>query len=1144
MILKTWRIPAGVAALLCAAVCAGEPTPEQLDFFEKKIRPLLVNTCYECHSLEKGKSKGGLTLDTREGLLKGGISGPALVAGDPEKSLLFKAVRGDDPDAVMPPKGPRLSKDQLVDLEHWIKTGAADPRSGTAPQSKIAQLFEEAKTHWSFQPVKEPALPVVNAKAAVRSPIDAFLLAKLEEKKLSFAPRADKRTLIRRAYLDLHGLPPTSEEIAAFVADASPDAFEKLIERLLESPRYGERWGRHWLDVARYADTMGAIFGGDDNYPYAYSYRDYVIQAFNEDKPYDRFIQEQLAGDYLAKEDDNRALAAMGFLTLGRRKDRAVDDEVYDDRIDTISRGLLGLTVSCARCHDHKLEPITAKDYYALYAVLRSCKEPDVPPEIKPAPATPEYQAFLQERAKLRKTFIETAAKEAEKALDACRLRAGEYLLAMSDGRIQKTTQNNKLVADLLKPRKLNDQVYNLYIDRQKKWFDANKPVFALLNELLQLKDDEREEAVPVLAGKHAADAATNPRLSALLNETRPNSMQKLADVYTQLFKETHEACRTAAEKALAEARGEQPTDADLSIKGLESAVAKRLMKAVFETKLENAALDGVRAALNFNDAPTNPNPDNLRNGFHTEESVKAIDKVASPLKELEKKHPGAPPRAMALLENKVYDGKVFLRGNPSTQGEPAPRKFLEVLGGKDRPAFPKDKSGRFELAQAITAPTNPLTARVMVNRVWGWHFGQALVRTPSDFGLRGEAPTHPELLDYLATTFVREGWSIKKLHRLIMRSAAYQQSSTAPAEVVKADPENKLLARMNGRMLEFEAFRDAQLAVAGRLDLKAGGRAVDVTRTDKDSLRRTTYGLVDRKSLPNLFRNFDFPDPNFSASHRSRTALTPQALFLLNSGFIVDNARALASKVNASKDAGTTEKIQALYQLILQRPARDAELQRAAAFIEGYPQNDVVRPEATDWQYGRGTFDIASNSVRNFMPLVQYTGKAWQMPDKALGALALSAEGGEPGKGTDADAIRRWTAPLDGKVRITGELNHSQKEGDGIIARVIRNGTQVLGDWPAKNKGVTTALENIELKKGDTLDFIVSGGKDPSSDKFQWAPMVTMVTAEMPGMPGMKRIWDAKTDFMDIRQMPKPLTAWEELAQVLLLSNEFSYAD
>ena len=1130
-----------IAERVCTAADA-EPNAEQLAFFETKIRPVLAEMCYQCHSTQAGKSKGGLLLDSRSEILKGGTTGPAIVAGDPQKSLLIKAIRGDDQDLWMPPKGKKLTKEQIADFEAWIKMGAPAPKVQTL--TRIQSLLEQAKTHWAYQAVKRPPVPTIKDASAAPTELDAFIESKLESQGMKIEQSADKRTLIRRASFDLLGLPPTNEEVAAFAADSSPDAYAKLVDRLLASPRYGERWGRHWLDIARYADTIGAIFGGDDNYQYAYSYRDYVIHAFNDDMPYDRFILEQIAADSLVTDDDNSALAAMGLLTVGRRKDRSVDDEVYDDRIDVLSRGLLGMTVACARCHDHKLEAIPTKDYYGIYSMLRSSKEPDVYPELRPKPLTPEYCAFVQERAKFRRSIVETVAWEAEKVAGECQKRVGDYLLAAHDAKNQKPSPQNKVMDEILKPRKLNDGLYSLYIDRQTKWMADAAPVLSFWNDLSKLNDADLAAQFSEVVARHAADTKTHPKLAKLLKDSPPKDIKEVADIYNRLFTGVFDATRKAG-VGLRAARFPQSEDLSRSVRDLENTVNKRVMAALTGTKLDDGELESLRTVLSDKESPTLTKPEMFRDShLFSEDSTKEIDKISKFYTELESKHPGSPPRAMAMRDGDMYDGKVFLRGNPNTLGDPAPRKFLQVLSPPDNQPFPKGKSGRFEFAKAVASKQNPLTARVFVNRVWGWHFGEGLVRTPSDFGFRGEKPTHPELLDYLADSFMAEGWSLKKLHRTIMLSATYRQISAVPPEVVKADPENRLWSRMNTRKLEFEAFRDAQLTVSGRLNLKEGGRPVDLGKADTASLRRTVFGLVDRKLLPNLYRSFDFPDPNFSAARRSRSALTPQALLLLNSGFEVDNSRSLAEKSKPAKGEADAEGIKRLYRLALQREPSEKEVQRAELFLNTYPKADIVRPEATDWQYGRGNFDLANKTVTSFTPLAYYTGTAWQMAQKAPDKLAITAGGGETGNGIGVGAIRRWTAPLDGRVKIGGELEHVQADSKGVVARIVYKSSNLLGEWKALHSSITTSLDTFEVKKGDVLDFVVSGGMETVADKFQWAPTITMVSAEMPGMPGMPRIWDAKTDFMDVRRMPKPIGPWEELAQVLLLSNEFMFVD
>src|SRR3954470_19500562 len=423
-----------VRALACLAAVLGSlatafASSENggFDFFERRIRPIFVERCYQCHSAQAEKLKGGLLLDTKEGVLKGGDTGPAIVPGNPEKSLLIKAVRYASEDLQMPPKNKKLSDEQIADLEEWVKMGAPDPRTGQAQVSK-----NSASKHWAFQPIKNVPLPKVQNTRWIQSPVDAFILAKLEEKGVAPNPAADKRTLIRRATFDLLGLPPKPEEVDAFIADKSPEAFDHLIARLLDSPHYGERWARYWLDVARYADSKGYIFEEERRYAFAYTYRDYVIRAFNEDLPFDRFLIEQLAANLLPLGDDKRPLAALGYLTLGRRFLNSQPD-IIDDRIDVVSRGMLGLTVSCARCHDHKFDPIPTKDYYSLYGVFASCNEPGNKPLLGKASMPKEYPAYLEERKKRETELADFRETKRKETLSKLRGQVGDYLLAAHD---------------------------------------------------------------------------------------------------------------------------------------------------------------------------------------------------------------------------------------------------------------------------------------------------------------------------------------------------------------------------------------------------------------------------------------------------------------------------------------------------------------------------------------------------------------------------------------------------------------------------------------------------------------------------------------------------------------------------------------
>jgi hypothetical protein len=717
--------------------------PRGAEFFEKHVRPVLIAKCQSCHGPKR--QQGGLRLDSRAALMKGSENGAAIVPGDPEKSPLIRAIRYDG-DIQMPPKG-KLPAEAIAHLTDWVKMGAPWPEVEDKTETQTLSVAEVRRTHWSFQPVKKPALPAVKDAARVATPIDAFVLARLQAKGLTLSPAADRRTLIRRVTMDLHGLPPTPEEVAAFEADRAADAYARLVDRLLASPRYGERWGRHWLDVARYADSKGYVFTDERRYPFAYTYRDYVIRAFNDDLPYDQFVVQQLAADQLPLGEDKRPLAALGYLTLGRRFLNNIHD-IIDDRIDVTMRGLQGMTVGCARCHDHKFDPIPQKDYYSLYGVFASSEEPKDLPLIGKPERTPELAAFEAELTK-------------------------------------------------------------------------------------------RQAAVEEYRNEHKDELAKGNR--------------KFRDGLRALRKKVEQWQATA---------------------------------------------------------------------------------------------PAAPPRAMVLIDKPTPEAPhIFLRGNPRNPGPEVPRQFLEVVAGEKRQPF-RQGSGRLELARAIADRDNPLTARVLVNRVWRWHFGHGLVRTPSDFGLRGEPPTHPELLDWLAATFMDEGWSIKKLHRLILLSNTYQQTSSDDPRLLQTDPENRLLARMNRQRLDFEAMRDSLLAVAGRLDTTMGGRAVELT-TAPFSQRRTIYGFIDRQNLPGLFRTFDFASPDTSTPQRYTTTVPQQALFLMNSPFVIEQARHFLQRADVAGQTKDEAKINRMHQIAYGRDAEADEVALGLRFLAGARKRDEEQKAA-----------------------------------------------------------------------------------------------------------------------------------------------------------------------------------------------------
>jgi hypothetical protein len=870
-----------VLALAPAATAADKPTPEQLEFFENKVRPVLAEHCYSCHG-EK-KQSAGLRLDKAAAVKQGADDGPVVVPGDPAKSRLVQSVKREN-DFPMPPKA-ALPADAVAALTEWVKTGAAYPED----QAKAAAA-PDPKNHWAFKPVARPPVP----PPAGNNPIDAFVVAKLAEKGLGLSPPADKRTLIRRASFDLTGLPPTADEIAAFEADDSPEAFARVIDRLLASPAYGERWGRYWLDVARYADTKGYVFQEDRNYPFAYTYRDYVIKSFNEDKPFDQFVIEQLAADKLGEGGNNGALAAMGFLTLGRRFLNNQPD-VIDDRIDVVTRGLMGLTVQCARCHDHKYDPVPTKDYYSLYGVFASSTEPKDLPPIGKVERTPEVAAFEAEVEKREAGYRAEVAKRHAGHVQKLRSAAGvsDYLRAYLEFRGKPAEQVRRQARE----RDLSQFVIGRWAALIDPKLKPHSPVFSPLVALAAVPEaDLAAKAGDVLA-KMAADPKTpaHPAVLAALRDAKPKTIRDVTDVYGKLLTGTGDG-----ELAAALAPG-GPTD---------------VPEADFD-KLQNRA-----------------DRDQLAQMRQKIEKFKADS-------------PFAPPRAMVLTDGERFDPYVFLRGNPDARGPAVPRQFLEVVAGPGRKPF-ADGSGRLELAKAIASPDNPLTARVFVNRVWIGHFGQGLVRTPSDFGLRSDPPTHPELLDWLAGEFA-DGWRVKRLHRLITLSATYQQASGATAEQVKADPENRLLSHQNRRRLDFEGLRDALLAASGKLDRKTGGKPVDLFRAPFTG-RRTVYGFIDRQNVPGTFRSFDVASPDQHSPQRFQTTVPQQALFLMNSPFVTEQAAALAARPEVAAATSPDEKIAALYRITLGRGPTAAELSAGREFVAAAARDAAAEAEASSW--------------------------------------------------------------------------------------------------------------------------------------------------------------------------------------------------
>jgi hypothetical protein len=888
---------------------------EQAEFFEARIRPILEEHCFKCHGRRKQES--GLRLDSRENVLRGSDAGPVVVAGNPDESPLIEAVRHDGA-TKMPPKS-KLPPQAIADLTKWVQMGIPWPDSVHEPGTGSVQnrAGAAASQHWAFRPIRDPAPPEVKAKAWLRTSVDRFILARLEAKGLSPSPQADQRTLIRRACFDLTGLPPTPEEVDAFECDNAPDSFERLVERLLASPRYGERWGRYWLDVARYADTKGYILFQDANYHWAYTYRDYVIRAFNQDLPYDRFVIEQIAADRLPAVNGNKPLAALGFLSLGGRFMGNVHD-IIDDRIDVVCRGLMSLTVTCARCHDHKFDPIPAQDYYSLYGVLASAREPEIPPEANMPEQTPAYARFVKELESRRRKLSEFVALKHEALIESSKLRVAEYLLAAQKALDQPSTEEFMLLAD---GNDLNPTMlvrWQAYLLRRRK---ARDPVFALWHALAILPEADFACNAARLITKYAGTSGSagaelsrpvNPVILRALAARLPGSLAEVAHVYGQ------------------------------SLSGVEQIWQERVCRASLDGRapepLPDPAVESLRQVFHGPDSPPNVVmlpygdlgllPDRL--------SQARLQELRNSVQNWLTTGPGAPARAMTLEDSPTpFDPRVFVRGNPNNLGEPVPRRFLAVLSGGKREAF-SDGGGRLDLARAIARRDNPLTARAIVNRVWMHHFGTPLVATPGDFGARSEPPTHPELLDHLASRFTEEGWSIKSLHRRIMLSSAYQQRSNDRSAASAHDSENTLYWRANRRRLDFEATLDALLAVSGRMSGRIGGPPMpSLTGTET---RRTIYGFLDRLNLPGLYRTFDFPDPNATSPRRDQTTVAPQALFLMNHPFVIEISRSILARPDIAVLSDPRNKVERLFRLIYGRAMSEEEFTTIRRFIEEPP--------------------------------------------------------------------------------------------------------------------------------------------------------------------------------------------------------------
>ncbi len=863
---------------MLAACLTTAAAQQDAEFFETKIRPMLAAHCYSCHTQT---AMGGLRLDSREAAMAGGKSGAVIVPGNPAASKLIEAVKRTGA-VKMPPTAPLTASDVAL-LEEWIRRGAAWPES-KAVASHAAKGFTITPEHrkfWSFQPLAAVKPPRLENASWVKTGVDAFVLAKLGENKLEPNPPADRTTLLRRVTLDLTGLPPTPEEAEAFRNDKSPDAFAKVVDRLLASPRYGERWARHWLDLARYSDGLLAA-GVDTPLPNAFRYRDWVVDALNNDMPYNTFVKAQIAADLLPEAEREALMPGLGFQAIVTSP---------NDQVDTTTKVFLGLTVGCAQCHDHKYDPIPTRDYYSLLGVFRSSAGHQYP-----LVSDAEAKAFAEQKKKVdaQKEIINDFLIDQQKLLvDMLARHTADYVVAAWQ----------KMQGQAADSKGLDEETLGRWVEYLKNR-DKEHPYMTDLYAVLDAK--------PTLAQVREAAAKYQAFVLALLDESK-----EVDDRNYVAF---------GGKKGMKDEKTRQYTNI----------VALPVLKFYQWRELASGPyyIDGFRAPAGiYYYAPKEM--DRWIGGF-----AKAhLEQLRAELQALEARLPPQYPFLHTLKEGpKPADVKVAIRGDNKTLGEVAPRQFLSVLCDGEAKPFTKG-SGRLELAEAIAA--HPLTARVIVNRLWQHHFGAGIVRTPSNFGQMGERPSHPELLEYLARKLVEANYSLKAVHREILLSSTYALSPAHRTGAAQVDPENKLLWRANVRpRLDMESLRDSVLAVSGTLDLTKGGAPQPLSETNP---RRSLYLTVSRTRLDATMSLFDFPDPNATAEERPTTIGPLQGLFFLNSQFISGQAKALAARVEKEGGAEAEARIRRAYALLFTREPDADELRLGIEYTAkgttGWPQ-------------------------------------------------------------------------------------------------------------------------------------------------------------------------------------------------------------
>ena len=904
-----------LSSLLFPLLLAGQTpdvTPEKKEFFESHVRPVLAQQCFACHT---SSMMGGLRIDSREGVLTGGHSGPAIVPGSPEKSALISRVSSTDSAARMPQGSSALTAAQIADLSTWIKDGAYWPATDV-PKSSKNFITAGRRNFWSFQPLKRPEIPKVQDTAWPINNIDRFVLARLEKDELKPSPAADRRTLLRRVTYDLTGLPPTYDEVLAFEADKSPSAYEKVVDRLLASPHYGEMWARHWMDLVRYGEDDYNINQDAEHverYTNAYVFRDWLVKSMNDDIPYDMFVKAQLAGDLMdekvrAKVLPGVAMNGLGVWAYDANSPPIQRADEWNDKIDATSKTFLGLTVGCARCHDHKYDPILTKDYYALGSVFASTNYQAYPLVPKSAvDDSAKRKTELEDKEKALKTFLDGASNLYAQTLFA---QTEDYMLAA--WRVGK--EKGATVASISEDAKLDSEMLERWVHFLKKK-PVNYSYLKAWQEMIARGGTVKEAEAKALAHDFHVKAEEVDKLHAKVKEQEDAALAKYKE------EEKFDLLPNGIKRDL--------NPYSIELKGLDREESY-LWKDMFDEDLseyQGAFLLDKQppGLLKLTDWALEKrlNPEFQAHIKHLRDDLDAFKKAMPP----------PYPYVYGLEDNKQpADLKVYVRGNPFSFGEDAPRAFLTVFSEGEPKKFTKG-SGRLELAEDILA--QPISTRVIANRIWRWNMGTGIVETPSNFGVAGERPTNPELLEYLAAEFSANGMSWKKLTKEILMSRAYQLSSNVVEADTGKDPDNRLYWRANRRRLEAEGIWDAVLSASGKIDLKMGGPSQDL---GPDMTRRGLYGHVSRV-FPNNFQSiFDLPIATLSAERRYTTNVPPQRLFFLNNEFVHKNADQLAERV---KNAGDERaQVRQAFIIAYQRPPTADELSLAVDLMHTHPDS------------------------------------------------------------------------------------------------------------------------------------------------------------------------------------------------------------